>query len=368
MTLFYVCPSSNSPWGGVRVIYRHVDILNKAGIPAWVVHDVPNFRCDWFDNSTKVVSLPLQVTDEDVLVFPEVMNGLLTSLAPGVPKVCLIQGGFIAVGRADPLRDHPYLTAKDLLGCIVISQQNLELLEYAFPGRRFLRIHLSIDPTMFHLPDKRPDKRIVYMTRRLSGDSRMVLNILRSRGSLRGWEIVPIDRLPQSEVAETFRSASLFLSFCHQEGFSLPPLEALACGCSVVGYTGFGGREYFGPPDAVPIPEGDVLSFAHEVETWIQNFDADEHWLTAQRRSEKALATYSPQQEAVEVVSFWRNTLLEMPKAQGTTCTIKRRDVVDESWRGLFRKSASYLRAGTRELFTGASSSIRAWKVRPDRT
>lgn len=151
MTVLYVCPSSNKPWGGIRVIYRHVDILNEAGIPASVVHDLPNFRCDWFENSTKVASLPLQVSDSDVLVFPEVMNSLLTSLAPDIPKVSLVQGAFIALQLADPQCDHPYLTAKDLLGCTAVSQQNLELLEYAFPGKKFQRIHLSIDPAMFHL-------------------------------------------------------------------------------------------------------------------------------------------------------------------------------------------------------------------------
>jgi len=156
----------------------------------------------------------------------------------------------------------------------------------------------------------------------------------------------------------------LFLSFCHHEGFAVPPLEALASGCSVIGYNGFGGREYFEPPDAVPIPAGDVLSFAAEVERWAQNFDADEHWLTAQRRSEKALATYSPEQEADDVVSFWRNTLLEMPKSQGTTYIIKRHDVVEGSWRGIFRKSASDLRVGMREMATEAATTVRLWKLR----
>jgi hypothetical protein len=58
MTLLYLCGSDNAPHGGVLVAYRHVAILNKAGIPAAVVHGVPNFRCTWFENSSKVVSLP----------------------------------------------------------------------------------------------------------------------------------------------------------------------------------------------------------------------------------------------------------------------------------------------------------------------
>jgi glycosyltransferase involved in cell wall biosynthesis len=223
---------------------------------------------------------------------------------------------------------------------------------------------VSIDPAVFHLPDKAPDRRIVYMPRKRSADSRMVLNILRSRGSLQGWDIVPIDKMPQSAVAHTLRSAPLFLSFCYHEGCPLPPLEALASGCCVIGYTGFGAQEYFGPPHAIPVPEGDVSAFAHEVETWVQNFDADEQWLAAQRGSEKALASYRPEQEEAGVVSFWRNVLSEMPKSQGVTCTVKRHDVVEGSLRGIFRKSASDLRDGMREMATEAASTVRVWKSR----
>jgi len=46
-------------------------------------------------------------------------------------------------------------------------------------------------------------------------------------------------------VADILRSSRVFLSFSQREGFGLPPLEALACGCAVVGYHGFGGRALF---------------------------------------------------------------------------------------------------------------------------
>lgn len=147
-----------------------MDLLNKAGIPATVVHASRDFRCNWFENSTQVVSLPVEITDADVLVVPETMNRLLTSLAPGVPKVSLIQNAFLALRGPGPLEDHPYLIAEDLLVCTAVSEQNLGLLEYAFPGKRFQRIHVSIDPALFHLPERRPDKRIVYMPRKRSSD------------------------------------------------------------------------------------------------------------------------------------------------------------------------------------------------------
>ena len=56
----------------------------------------------------------------------------------------------------------------------------------------------------------------------------------------------------EAAVADILRESQVFLSFGHPEGFGLPPAEALACGCLVIGYHGGGGREYFGPAGAYP--------------------------------------------------------------------------------------------------------------------
>ena len=61
-------PCDDAPWGGVRKIYRFVDILNGAGIDAAVFHAVRGFRCSWFANETRVVYPDLTLrAPEDVL-------------------------------------------------------------------------------------------------------------------------------------------------------------------------------------------------------------------------------------------------------------------------------------------------------------
>jgi hypothetical protein len=355
VALFYLCGSGNVPYGGVRVCYRHVDILNRAGIAAHIVHDAANFRCTWFENSTKVATLPLRVTDSDVLVIPENWSGLLTSLAPGVPKVSFNQNAFTALQRY-PLRDHPYLAAQDLLTSMTVSEQNLELLEYVFPGNVFHRIHLSIDPNVFHLPDKPPERQIAYMTRKRPGESRMVLDILRSRGVLCGWDVAVIDQLPESGVARALRSASLFLSFSQFEGLSLSPLEAIASGCSVIGYTGFGAREYFEQLGAVAVEDGDVVSFARKVETWMEEFDIAEHWVMARARSERCLQAYSPEREVKDVLEFWRAVVPQLPKSRGISYTVTRKDVRKGSLQLMLRHSAPLLRGGMQKVLGVAAS------------
>jgi glycosyltransferase involved in cell wall biosynthesis len=45
----------------------------------------------------------------------------------------------------------------------------------------------------------------------------------------------------------------VFLSLSDRDGFGLPPAEAMACGCYVVGYSGGGGREFFDPSYCDPV-------------------------------------------------------------------------------------------------------------------
>ena len=349
MTVFYLCGSGNTPYGGNRVIYRHVDILNRMGISARAVHDIPNSRYGWFENSTKVSSLPVVVTDADVLVIPENWTGLLRSLARGVPKVSFNQNAFTLL-RTKFGGGHPYLTSADLLATMTVSEHNLALLQHAFPNNRFERIHISVDPSIFHLADHEPKKTIAYMTRKRASELQMLLNILQTRGTLHGWDTVVIDGMSQGEVARTLRSASLFLSFSHYEGCPLGPLEALASGCSVIGFTGFGGNEYFKALGAIPIPEGDIKAFAEEVEFWIRNFDPVTQSVVRSERSEETVRWYSPRQEEDEVVAFWTRILSEMPPSKGIEYTLNRRDLRKGSLRTLIQNGLPYMRSGFREI------------------
>ena len=59
--VFVLCPDYDAPSGGVRRLYRHVDVLRRKGTRAWVLHRKPGFRCSWFANDTPVVSRPITV-------------------------------------------------------------------------------------------------------------------------------------------------------------------------------------------------------------------------------------------------------------------------------------------------------------------
>jgi glycosyltransferase involved in cell wall biosynthesis len=308
--IFVLCPDHNTPFGGVRKLYRQVDVLNQNGFQAWIWHQKPGFRCTWFAHDTPVVDGALPpYSISDYLVLPEVYGPLGAEHFPGVRKVVFNQGAYQTFFGYSPephdLRS-PY-TSPELVAVLVGSEDNRQYLQHVFPHLRLLRIHHGIDPSLFRFQSQKKN-HIAFMPRKKPEDAVQVLNILKFRGLLQGFDQVAIVDRSQAEVARILEESLIFLSFCYQEGFPLPPCEAMLCGCIVIGYHGWGGREYFKPEFSYPIEVGDVQSFARTVERVILDYRADP--TPFQRKAELARDYirdhYSPEQEARDIVECWR--------------------------------------------------------------
>ena len=314
--IFVLCTNDPRPVGGYKVLYRHVDVLNALSIPLTILHTSPGFRCSWFANSTAVTdTFSLTPSSNDVVVVPEAPEGDgpgIAQLFPGVPKVVFNQNcyfTFTGYSWDTALPVSPY-EHPDVLGAMTVSTDSREYLEIAFPGLQVERIHVSIDPTVFH-PGEAKQPRIWFMPRKHPEDAAQVFQILRSRGSLRGIEVVAIDGLPEEEVAATLRSSFLFMSFGYPEGLSLPPAEAMACGCVVVGYHGMGGREYFDPAFCHPIEIGDIVGFVAAVEHILEQWRSGPAAVArmGMAASRYVLGTYPVEREKSDIQRAWSKFL-----------------------------------------------------------
>jgi Glycosyl transferases group 1 len=278
-TVWMITPDWNRHAGGIRKQYRAVDVLNDAGLSAAVVHKRAGFECTWFEHETRVVSAgEIAVGERDVIAVPEIYGPTILDLPAGVRQVIFNQGAYLALEtlvERGPAATAPYLANPDLAAVVVVSDDSAEVMRYAFPGVPVQRIHHGIDAAVHYPPPGEPRRRIAYMPRRRGDESAQVLKLLELRGVLDDWEVVAIEGKTELEVAELLRSSRIFLSFSQLEGFGLPPLEALACGCLVVGFHGFGGRELFRSPFAVPVEDSDVVGFARAVEDVMRRVDED---------------------------------------------------------------------------------------------
>jgi hypothetical protein len=268
--VWMIAPDWDKPSGGVRKQYRAVDVLNAAGVPAAIVHRRPGFACTWFEHSTRIVPAAEVVAGpRDVLAVPEIYGTSILVLPRGVRQVIYNQNAYLtldALAARGPSAAAPYVANPDLGAVAVVSADNAELLRYAFPAAPIRRVRHGLDPALHHPAAAPAGRRIAYMPRRRPEEAAQVLGLLRMRGALEGWEVVAIEGRSEREVAEILRGSRIFLSFSEREGFGLPPCEALACGCLVVGFDGFAGREFFRPPFALTVADGDVAAFARELE------------------------------------------------------------------------------------------------------
>jgi glycosyltransferase involved in cell wall biosynthesis len=95
-------------------------------------------------------------------------------------------------------------------------------------------------------------------------------------------EVVPVTS--QQDLAERFRGSRVFLSLDAMEGFGLPMLEAMACGCAVVGWDSLGCREYAKPGENCLLARyGDFEDLARKL-----------HTLLAEDATAQALASQGP--------------------------------------------------------------------------
>jgi glycosyltransferase involved in cell wall biosynthesis len=314
--IYVLCPDYNVPSGGIRKLYRHVDVLNQHGVRASILHQQDGFRCTWFANETQVVYAGhTSISSEDYLVVPEIYGPRIAAMAPGVRKVIFNQNAYMTF-RGYSLQPHdlqtPY-TSPEVVAALVVSEDNRDYLTYAFPQLRVLRLRYAIDPELFAFqPHKK--RQIAFMPRKNPEDVVQVINLLKFRGVLAGYDLIPIDGRSEQEVAAILRDALFFLSFGYPEGCPLPPAEVMACGCIVIGYHGWGGREYLRPEFAYPVAVGDVLAFARTVEQVIGVYGTAHQGL---RRKAAAAASfirqhYSVAYEAQDIVSAWQ-TILTCP-------------------------------------------------------
>lgn len=272
------CPDYAAPAGGVRQLYRFVESLREElKLDAYVYHRKSGFRIKWFDSAEPVLYADATAPGpEDILILPEVWGGALKD-HPGVRKIIFNQNAYYSFMNGYDLPPSPApLQPADhgVRGILTVSADSAQVLRHAFPHIPVARLRYHVDAMRFH-PRESKQPRLVYMPRKHPEEAIQVLNILALRGALRGIEVIPIDNLSESETATLLRTSLMFLSFGYPEGFSLPPAEAMACGCLTIGYHGQAAREFMHPDFSWPIETGDILGFARTVETVLNQWRQD---------------------------------------------------------------------------------------------
>ena len=348
--IFFLSPDNRHATGGVKQLYRQVDILNQNGFNAFILHKKIGHKSKFFKNNTQIkynskifndirfhlkkinasklkliklqfknfknniLSLTLKpfeirFEESDILVFPEIYGTAVTKIEKKLTKVIFNQNCYYSFDHFSvysKLYNIPYLN-NSVKATIVASNDAFNYLNFTFPELKLFRLRLGIDESVFNYSSNKK-KQIAFMPRKLEEDVVQVINILKSRNNIKNWEFIPISNKNEIEVAQIMKESAIFLSFNHREGFGLPPAEAMACGCIVIGYTGKGGDEYFKEEFSYRVDDRDVIGFVKKIENVIKQYDLNKNLMLdkSKKASEFILNEYSLINEENDAIQIWK--------------------------------------------------------------
>ncbi|MDR3045467.1 MAG: glycosyltransferase family 1 protein [Desulfovibrio sp.] len=284
MRTFLFVPPLPRMTGGLAVLYRMAAHLHAAGYPVFLVPregGAPGLDQEGEAGPPAPVmgwdEAAAAVTPQDVWLVPEGwVNALAPGLRAGARCVVYVQNWAYLLSSLPPGVAWPQLDVSFLAVSDPVAWYTREV-----TGREAPVLRPGIDLELFHPawakgkegadgvggPDASdaggaggdvPDGpahgpvRIAWMPRKNRALAQQVRDLLSARLALaasRGERAVEVEwreihgRSP-AEVADLLRTSQVFLATGFPEGCPLPPLEALASGCLLVGFAGFGGWDY----------------------------------------------------------------------------------------------------------------------------
>lgn len=245
-------PPLPKPTGGVYVLYELADVLLAAGCEVFLC---PREGTAPPAYTGRVPLRPMATLDQDWTLGPGdlwlVPEGWVNALTPGLRAGarCLVY-----------VQNWAYLFSS-LPPDVAWDQLSVDFLAVSDPVARYIETTLGrdapvlrpgIDLDLFTAPDRKPHGlvRVACMPRKNKALLAQITDAFTARRRLLGQDaraevrFTPIDGVSRAEVADLLRQAHVFLATGFPEGCPLPPLEAMASGCLVTGFGGYGGWDY----------------------------------------------------------------------------------------------------------------------------
>jgi glycosyltransferase involved in cell wall biosynthesis len=234
---------NDKPIGGVKVIYQHCLALKKAGLKAEIIK-LGKYEGNFFGYNITLVDVSeigFELNKNDVIVGTEFRPYTALNFK-NAQKVLFAQhwGGIErAMCQEDKLRGFHALGYNH-----IIAVSNL-IVSKLIEGDKTITTTIinGIDLKVFKPNTKlRIKNRILALSRKNPKDLESIKELLHKSNS--DVDLIVVDGLTEAELVIEYQKSDIFLATGYPEGFGLPPLEAMACGCVVVGFSGGGGLEY----------------------------------------------------------------------------------------------------------------------------
>jgi len=339
---YYIyCPPMNVASGGISVLFRNAQILKESGKSVIMIYEprvdqkasydaslkakkridiYEPFNPTWlgdlaegielqclgdgeakFNNGDIKKCMPLTLNVEDFLLIPEGFPNIMEKTAQ-IPckRIILAQSWYYILNSLNMNQKWQHFGIKDVIS---VSDGITEYLNAVMPGLSIKQYSQSIDRKIFK-PIDATDKNpvIVFSPGRTPDAVIKTYNVLKTFYAFNpqfSWiRVDELKGLSKEDYAERLGAASICLYTDEIAGFGTMPLEAMAMGTHVVGWTPLGGKEYMKSNNGFWANNGDIFQLAEllgfAVEKWLTGkLDAE----IVQKEYEETLNRYAPEKE-----------------------------------------------------------------------
>ena len=240
MVVFYFCPDAPLRSAGIRLLYRHVEILVRHGINASILHVDSGFQMpDVPSVPVHYLNVPNTVAQGDVVVVPE-----------GYP-------GVMALLKGRPLRRFVIALSWDYVYTLMPSDCDWRSLgiERVLSNSPFIGEFISwstrlpstvfrwgIKPSLY-FPQNNKQLEVVFIARKQERiEALQKILLARDPRYLSHVKWTALHDMSEAEYAAAIRRAFIFINLSSAEGLPCAILEAMRCNTLVAGYNSVGGQ------------------------------------------------------------------------------------------------------------------------------
>lgn len=348
--IFIYCPPMNAPSGGIGVVFKQVQILRDAGFDAQIIYEPQvdnkaslaeskklnrqvNIYNKWepvwlsdelrekvplrilgngemkFNNGDVEKIEMLTINAEDFMIIPEGFPNIMQNYA-NLPckKIVFAQSWWYVLTTMQAGQKWQHLGINDVIS---ISEGITQFLETMMPGLNIKTYKQSIDRNIF--PVKSPLAKlpkIAYMPGRSEEAAIKTAAVIKAFYAFYPhYQWIRFDALSNLNKEEFSKrlSESAFVLYTDEiAGFGTLPLEAMATGTHVIGWTPQGSKEYQNKENGFWAINGDIFQLAdligQALERWILGMlDNPE----IQKTYEDTLSKYTVEAEKEAIINLY---------------------------------------------------------------
>jgi hypothetical protein len=256
--IYFAFPTAAAT-GGVKMIFRHVETLRALGFDAVACLGPQSVAPTWFAHDAPVVA-ELAFRPDDVLVLPDDAHDTLARTpALGLKTVVFAQNPYLFAAMS--LKALDAFAPEAFPAFLTVSEPFAALVRRLYPQARPEVVPCFADERVFR-PRAERSRAVAYMPRKRPLEARAIRDLFRRLHPAHAMNFRRIEDAGEAEVAEALAGSALFLSLSRLESVGMAPLEAMACGCLVAGFTGVGGQVYATADNGFWVPEDDCVAAA----------------------------------------------------------------------------------------------------------